>query len=209
MNAADPVLPRSFFARDPLDVAPELLGKLLVRRAPEGDRAGRIVEVEAYRGADDPASHAFRGPTPRTTTMFGPAGHLYVYFSYGMHWCANVVCARPDEAAAVLIRALEPVRGVEAMTAARPGARRPVDVSNGPAKLCEALGITGTDDGADLRSGDRGIRIVDDGTPPPAEPGVGPRVGISVAVEQPWRWFDPQSPFVSRAPGPRAAVARG
>jgi DNA-3-methyladenine glycosylase len=209
VNAADPVLPRSFFARDSLAVAPELLGKVLVRRAPEGDRAGRIVEVEAYRGADDPASHAFRGRTPRTTTMFGPAGHLYVYFSYGMHWCANVVCARPDEAAAVLIRALEPVQGVEAMTAARPGARRPVDVSNGPAKLCEALGITGADDGADLLSGDRGIRVVDDGTPPPAVPGVGPRVGISVAVEQPWRWFDPQSPFVSRAPGPRAAVARG
>ncbi len=209
MNAADPVLPRGFFARDALVVAPELLGKLLVRRAPEGDRAGRIVEVEAYRGADDPASHAFRGRTPRTTTMFGPAGHLYVYFSYGMHWCANVVCARPDEAAAVLIRALEPVRGIEAMTAARSGARRPVDVSNGPAKLCEALGITGTDDGADLLSGDRGIRIVDDGTPPPAEPGVGPRVGISVAVEQPWRWFDPQSRFGSRTPGPRAAVARG
>jgi DNA-3-methyladenine glycosylase len=209
VNAADPVLPRSFFARDALAVAPELLGKVLVRRAPEGNRAGRIVEVEAYRGADDPASHAFRGPTPRTTTMFGPAGHLYVYFSYGMHWCANVVCARPDEAAAVLIRALEPVQGIEAMTAARPGARRPVDVSNGPAKLCEALGITGTDDGADLLSGDHGIRIVDDGTPPPAVPGVGPRVGISVAVEQPWRWFDPQSAFVSRTPGPRAAVARG
>jgi DNA-3-methyladenine glycosylase len=207
VNAADAALPRSFFERDALAVAPELLGKVLVRRAPEGTRAGRIVEVEAYRGEDDPASHAFRGPTPRTRTMFGPAGHLYVYFSYGMHWCANVVCAPPGQAAAVLIRALEPIEGVEAMTAARPGARRPVDVANGPAKLCEALGITGVDDGADLVVGDRAIQVLDDGTPAPDAPGVGPRVGISVAVDHPWRWFDAGSPFVSRAPA-RSAVTR-
>jgi len=187
-------LRRSFYARDPLEVAPELLNKVLVH----GPRAGRIVEVEAYRGTDDPASHAFHGPTPRTAVMFGPPGHLYVYFSYGMHWCANAVTSRDGEAGAVLIRALAPLRGIEAMAAARPAARRPVDVANGPAKACQALGIDGAFDGADLVSADRSVSIVDDGVAPPDVPAVGPRVGISVAVEVPWRFSVPGDPHRSK-----------
>lgn len=187
-------LRRSFYARDPLEVAPELLNKVLVH----GPRAGRIVEVEAYRGADDPASHAFRGPTPRTAVMFGPPGHLYVYFSYGMHWCANAVTSCDGEPGAVLIRALAPLRGIEAMVAARPAARRLVDVANGPAKACQALGIDGDLDGADLVTADRTVTIVDDGTMPPEVPSAGPRVGISVAVEVPWRFSVPDDPHRSK-----------
>lgn len=189
-------LSRTFYRRDPLDLAPDLLGKVLV----VGERAGRIVEVEAYRGADDPASHAFRGPTPRTATMFGPPGHLYVYFSYGMHWCANVVADRSGDAGAVLLRALAPIRGVEAMAEARGSPRRPVDVANGPAKLCQALGISGPDDGVDLvrPSPARAITIVDDGTAPPVVPVVGRRVGISAAVDLPWRFSIPEDPHRSR-----------
>jgi DNA-3-methyladenine glycosylase len=189
-------LPRSFYDRDPLEVAPALLNKVLVRDG----RAGRIVEVEAYRGDDDPASHAFRGLTPRNATMFGPPGHLYVYFTYGMHYCANVVCAHGGRGGAVLLRALAPFAGLDAMRAAR-GARRVTDLCSGPAKLCQALGIDRGLDGADLVRADRGVTILDDGVSPPAEPGVGTRVGISVATEHPWRFFVPGDPNVSR-PGP-------
>ncbi len=187
-------LRRSFYARDPLAVAPELLNKVLVH----GHRAGRIVEVEAYRGTDDPASHAYRGPTPRTEVMFGPPGHLYVYFTYGMHWCANAVTSRDGEAGAVLIRALAPLQGIDEMRTARPAARRDVDLANGPAKACQALGIDGGHDGADLVTADRRLAIVDDGTAPPAEPLTGPRVGISVATERPWRFSVPDDPHRSK-----------
>lgn len=188
------LLPRRFFRRDPLELAPALLGKVLMA----GDRAGRIVEVEAYRGGDDPASHAYRGPTPRNGVMFGPAGHLYVYRSYGLHWCANVVAGPTGEAAAVLVRALEPVAGIEAMARDRPAARRPVDVANGPGKACQALGIHGGHDGIDLTRVRSEVRLLDDGVEPPAVPTVGPRVGITVAVERPWRFSVPDSPYRSR-----------
>lgn len=187
-------LPRSFYRRDPLVVAPELLNKVLVH----GPRAGRIVEVEAYRGTDDPASHAFRGPTPRTEVMFGPPGHLYVYFSYGMHWCANAVTSEPGVAGAVLLRALAPLAGIEAMRITRPAARRDVDLANGPAKLCQALGIDGALDGLDLTAAGTGPCIVDDGVPPPLEPLTGPRVGISVATDVPWRLSVPGDPHRSK-----------
>jgi DNA-3-methyladenine glycosylase len=206
-------LRRSDLAGDPVAIAPWLLNKLLVR----GDRAGRIVEVEAYRGLADPASHAYRGRTPRTEVMFGPPGHLYVYFTYGMHWCANVVCGPDTVAGAVLIRALAPTAGLPAMRQVRPAARRDRDLCNGPAKLCQALGITGADNGVDLvpararRSmapaapGASGapdalppVLLVDDGTPPPARPGRGPRVGISVATERRWRWWVAEDESVSR-----------
>jgi DNA-3-methyladenine glycosylase len=189
-------LPRDFYRRDPRVVAPELLNKLLVRA---DGRSGRIVETEAYCGGEDPASHAFRGPTARNAVMFGPPGHLYVYFTYGMHWCCNPVCGDDGEGVAVLLRALEPVSGLERMREMRgPKIRRDRDLCNGPAKLCEALSITGIDNGSDLVAGEAGLWLADDGVAPPARPERGPRVGISRAVEQPWRWWVPDNPHVSK-----------
>jgi DNA-3-methyladenine glycosylase len=187
-------LPRAFYRRDPRIVAPALLGKVLVA----GGLAARIVEVEAYLGAEDPASHAYRGPTKRNATMFGPPGHLYVYFTYGMHWCANAVCGREGEGVAVLLRAAEPISGTEAMRERRPKARRDRDLLAGPARLCQAFGVDGSYDGADLPTADHGLTIVDDGTPPPAHPAVGGRIGLSTAAELPWRWCWPASPHLSR-----------
>jgi DNA-3-methyladenine glycosylase len=190
-------LDRDFYRRDPRAVAPDLLGKVVVA----GERRARIVEVEAYCGPEDPAAHSYRGRTPRNATMFGPPGHLYVYFSYGMHWCCNPVCGDDDEGVAVLLRALEPLDGLEAMRAARGGVRDR-DLCRGPARLCEALGITGVLDGADLVTGDRGLAIVEDGTPPPSTPAVGPRIGITRGADAPWRFWVPDSPYVSRGRSP-------
>jgi DNA-3-methyladenine glycosylase len=204
---AEGALPRPFYARDPRVVAPELLGKLVVHvDGTGGRRAGRIVEVEAYRGGEDPGSHAYRGMTARNRTMFGPPGGLYVYFTYGMHWCANAVCGDDGEGVAVLLRALAPVDGLELMRAARPRARTERDLMSGPAKLCEALGVDRAFDGADLVSGDRGLWIADDGTPPPAHPFQTTRIGLSAGAEHPWRWCVPGDPHVSgparlRGPG--------
>ena len=200
-------LPRSFFARDSLELAPLLLNKLLVHDDPDVGRvAARLVEVEAYRGSADPGSHAYRGPTPRTTTMFGPPGHLYVYFTYGMHWCANVVAGHgPDDAGAVLLRAAIPVDGIDVMRERRPAARREQDLCAGPARLCAAFGITGTDDGTDLISRSRAagaLRVIDDGVPPPAEPFVSTRIGLAPGRGDghPWRFCVPGDPHISRPP---------
>ena len=199
-------LPRSFYRRDPRVLAPELLNKVLVR----GRRRGRIVEVEAYAGGEDPGSHAYRGPTPRNASMFGPPGHLYVYVSYGMHHCANVVAGETGVGFAVLLRALAPLAGVEEMYSARAGAHRVRDLCSGPGKLCEALGIGRDDDGADLVTADRGIYLADDGTPPPRDPGVSLRIGLSAGRgdEMPWRWYLPGEPNVSRARIRVAAATR-
>lgn len=193
------VLPRSFYERDPREVAPRLLNKLLVGRG----RAGRIVEVEAYLGTSDPASHAFRGPTKRNATMFGPRGHLYVYFTYGMHFCANAVCGPDGTAGAVLLRAVAPLSGIDLMRAARRAGVADRDLSNGPAKLCQAFGIGRAEDGADLVQGDRDLLLVDDGRRPPRMPGTSPRVGVTRAAEVEWRWWVEGDPNVSRV------VARG
>lgn len=174
-------------------------------------RAGRIVEVEAYCGTQDPAAHTYRGRTPRNATMFGAAGLLYVYRSYGLHWCANVVCGEVGEGVAVLVRALRPLAGLDEMRAARQGGRRPDappmvdrDLCRGPGRLCQALGLSGAHDGADLVTVDQDIRLEDDGwTPPAVEQGV--RVGISAAAERPWRWWISGAPEVSR--GRQAADA--
>jgi DNA-3-methyladenine glycosylase len=159
-------LPAVFYDRDPREVAPDLLGKLLVRVEDDGARTvGRIVEVEAYCGADDPGSHAYRGETPRTRTMFGPPGGLYVYFSYGMHWCANAVCRPDGTAGAVLLRALAPVDGVDRMHARRgPAARRDRDLCSGPAKLCQALGVDRRFDGTDLTAATSPLMVFHDET---------------------------------------------
>ncbi len=195
------VLRRSFYLPDPQEVAPLLLNKVLVHDDPVGGRlAGRIVEAEAYCGTGDPGSHAYRGRTPRNATMFGPPGHLYVYFTYGMHWCANVVCCADGTAGAVLLRALAPLEGVEAMWSRRPKARRELDLCSGPARLAQSLGLDRAADGADLVAG--AIRLVDDGTPPPAVPGVSTRIGLSPGRgdESPWRFYVPGDPNISRPP---------
>ena len=170
---------RSVLAADAPQVAPQLLNKLLVHR----DCVGRIIEVEAY-SEDDPASHTFRGRTDRNAVMFGPPGHLYVYFTYGMHHCANVVTGPQGAGAAVLLRAVEPLEGIDTMLERRQGRRQ---IADGPAKLCQAFAIGPEHNGADLCRGD-GPGLFDDGVPPPIDPVVGPRVGISKAVEVAWRW---------------------
>jgi len=192
-------LTRSFYARDVLTVAPDLLNKVLVHDDPEAGRlAMRIVEVEAYLGRDDPASHAYRGPTRRNATMFGPPGHLYVYFTYGMHWCANVTTGPADAAHAVLLRAGAPVAGIEAMRARRPTSRADRDLGAGPARLTLALGLTGADDGLDLTRGP--VRILDDGTPPPSTPAWSTRVGLVVGEGDldEWRCYVAGDPHLSR-----------
>jgi DNA-3-methyladenine glycosylase len=189
------ILPRSFYRRDSRVVAVELLNKIIV--GADG-RSGRIVETEAYCGTLDPAAHTFRGKTRRNATMFGPPGHLYVYFTYGMHWCCNAVCGEEDEGIGVLLRALAPLTGLDAMRAARAKAHRDRDLCSGPARLTQALGITGAHDGIDIVTGTGGFRIIDDGTPPPHERVATARVGIRHAADEPWRWYVPGDPNVSR-----------
>jgi DNA-3-methyladenine glycosylase len=221
-----------FLARDALAVAPDLLGALLRVEAPEGAVVVRLTEVEAYRGADDPGSHAFRGPTRRNAAMFGAAGHLYVYFTYGMHWCANVVCGPTGTASAVLLRAGEVVEGLALARRRRPAARRDADLARGPARLCQALGISGSDDGAPVALAVRPARGATRRPAGHALPGGrgrvaltparrpvpcarGPRVGVvgpgGDAETYPWRFWIPGEATVSAyRPGrPRGRPARG
>jgi DNA-3-methyladenine glycosylase len=194
-------LPRSFYARDAVTVAQELLGKQLVVRHPQGLKVGRIVETEAYQGPDDLAAHSAGGRrTARTEIMYGPAGHAYVYFIYGMWNCLNVVSGTPGVPHAVLLRALEPVSGIDMP-------------SWGPGLLCRALGIDRSYNGRDLRGQELWIR-----SPRPRQPlrlGSGPRIGVDYAgawARRPWRFFDLDSPFVSTVSAAvrrRAAAGRG
>ena len=195
-------LARSFYERDARELAQALLYKLLVSRDATGEvLAARIVEVEAYRGAEDPGSHAYRGMTKRNATMFGPPGHLYVYFTYGMHWCANVVARERVPGSAVLLRAAVPVRGIELMRSRRVKARRDRDLLSGPAKLCQAFAITGARDGTDLTVARGALRIVDDGVPPPTDPLVTTRIGLAPGRgdDFEWRYRVPGNPEPPRS----------
>lgn len=191
-------LGRAFFARPVLDVAPDLLGCVLK----SGPVAVRITEVEAYRGLDDPASHAFRGPTPRTEVMFGPPGFLYVYFTYGMHWCANLVCGPDGVASAVLLRAGEVIAGHEVARERRPAARVDRDLARGPARLAGVLGLSGPDSGTDLCTKTSRLTVSAGSTVDSALVRNGPRVGIRVAIERPWRfWLDGEPTVSTFRPG--------
>jgi len=200
-------LGRSFFDRPALAVAEELLGKVLVRTTSEGVVAGRIVETEAYVGLEDRASHASRGRTERNAVMFGPPGHAYVYLVYGMHWCLNLVTEREGIPAAVLIRAVEPLEGVELMWRRRAKARRERDLTSGPARLCQAFAIDGALNGADL-CGPGSELFVEGRGLAAGEVVAAPRVGVDYAGEwalKPFRFLDRQSAFVSVKPRERGA----
>ena len=190
-----PRLLREFFARDPVVLARDLLGRVLFYKTPEGLLAGRIVETEAYTGAADPASHAFRGRTARNAVMFGPAGHAYVYFTYGMHHCLNVTAGAQGTAGAVLLRALEPLAGVEIMRAR--GDHGPESrLLSGPGKIGRAFGLSLDDNGRDFTRGPLGLAA---GTPVPTrEVAISRRIGISRAVDLPYRFAVVSSRSVSK-----------
>ena len=184
---------RDDLSRPVLAVAPALLGAHLAA----GGSTVRLTEVEAYAGEADPGSHAFRGRTPRTQVMFGPAGHAYVYFTYGMHWCVNVVTGVDGEASAVLLRAGEVVDGLDAALSRRPGVRER-DLCRGPARLCKALGISGEHTGVDLLDPASPVRLLPGEPVDPALVRTGPRVGVAgKGAVAPWRYWLDGEPTVS------------
>lgn len=199
------LLPCSFFNRDPRTVARELLGKLIVRAEGRKARAGRVVEVEAYLGAGDLAAHAAAGHTERNSVLWGPPGHAYVYFIYGVHYCLNISCLPEGKAGCVLIRALEPVSGLSEMARARGLSLRHLvaprhlrQLSSGPGRLCEALGITRPrDNGKDVLSPRSDLRVMDDGFQV-GDVAVTARVGITKSAELPLRYLIADNDFVSR-----------
>ncbi len=197
IDPSDQPLPRTFYARPTLDVARDLIGKTLVRTTEVGTVAGIIVETEAYVAANDPAAHGYGGRTPRTRSMFGPPGHAYIYVSYGMHHCLNVVTERDGEAAAVLIRALEPTDGIPLMRARRGATISDRDLCRGPGRICQALALTLADDGADLLG--PGLWITETVDFPADTPTVAtPRIGITRAADRLWRFVIPGNRYVSR-----------
>ena len=191
-------LDRAFFVRPVADVARELIGTTLLLDG----IGGLVVETEAYDPAD-PASHSFAGRTVRNAAMFGPPGHAYVYRSYGIHWCLNLVCG-PEPGSAVLIRAIEPRHGVAAMQERRPGAT-PRDLCRGPGRLCRALGITGAFDGRPLDAPPFLLRPAD----AVHAVATGPRIGITRGIDTPWRFMLAGSPYVSRSVSARRRSAAG
>ncbi|HEX8666068.1 MAG TPA: DNA-3-methyladenine glycosylase [Beijerinckiaceae bacterium] len=191
-------LPKAFFARSVHAVAPDLVGATLL----VDGVGGMIVEVEAYHHAD-PASHSFGGRTPRNAAMFGPPGHAYVYRSYGIHWCLNFVCEAEGSGSAVLVRAIEPTAGLDAMRARR-GVADPRLLCSGPGRLCQALGITGAHDGLSLDHPPFALRA----RSRPVEIAVAPRIGITKAADEPWRYGIAGSPFLSRPMGAGGAAPK-
>jgi DNA-3-methyladenine glycosylase len=194
-RAIGPPLPQAFYDRPTEDVARDLLGAVLEHRAADGTVRGRIVETEAYLGPHDPACHAAAGLTARTRTLHGPPGTAYMYFIYGMHWCFNAVTREAGHGSAVLIRALEPLSGLDLMRRRR-GVDRDVDLTSGPARLCDAFGLTRAQDGARL---DRGpLRILRGIEVPDEDVVVSPRIGIRKAADWPLRFHIRGNRFVSR-----------
>jgi DNA-3-methyladenine glycosylase len=213
VSAPGSVLTRADLAVDPVDAAKLLLGCVLEA----GEVKVRLTEVEAYRGGDDPASHCYRGKTPRNEVMFGPAGHLYVYFVYGMHFCANVVALTDGVPGAVLLRAGEVIAGLDVARARRPAARSDAELAKGPARLTGVLGLERHHNGVDLTDPAAEIRLLAGEALPPSAICTGPRVGVAVAMDVPWRFWIDGSPSVStyrrggkaarqkRSPLPRSA----
>jgi len=189
------LLPFSFYNRPVLHVAKDLLGKILLRKQNGKILSGKIVETEAYHETNDPSCHAHRGKTRRNAVMFGPPGHLYVYFTYGMHYCMNVVAEAEGIAAAVLIRALEPLSGIELMKSRRDEKFKEKDLCNGPAKLCQAFAITTKENGISLL--ENKIWIADSELVSSKQIAVSPRIGISSGQELPWRFYLKDNHFVS------------
>ena len=203
------LLSREELAVDVVEAAVRLLGCTVVADTPEGAVAVRLVEVEAYRGRDDPASHSYRGRTPRNAVMFGPAGYLYVYFVYGMHFCANVTALDDGEAGAVLLRAGEVVSDVGVARVRRPTARRDDDLARGPARLASLLGLGREHNGVDVTDPASPVRLLAE---PPVDPALvrtGPRVGVAAAHELPWRfWLDGSAAVSPYRPGRGAPGTR-
>jgi len=206
------LLPRDFFDRPALDVAPDLLGCVLEHETPAGLVAVRLTEVEAYMGAADPASHAYRGRTTRNAVMFGPPGHAYVYFTYGMHFCVNLVCLPVGTASAVLLRAGQVIAGEELARSRRQrtGSVLPArELARGPARLCQALAIDRVQDGADVCAAESALRVSKTKARCEIKVLSGPRVGVSSGAEVPWRFWVAEEPSVSayRAHAPRRRPA--
>ena len=203
---AEPLLAPALLDRPVLEVAPDLLGAVVRHATPDGTVAVRLTEVEAYDGANDPGSHAFRGRTPRNAVMFGPPGHVYVYFTYGMHWCMNLVCGPEGRASAVLLRAGEVVEGAPLATRRRPTAKTPRELARGPARLTLALGVDGSQDGLDATDPTSPLTV---STPAGTRGGEvlhGPRVGVAGdGAVHPWRFWLAGEPSVSAY---RPAVSR-
>jgi DNA-3-methyladenine glycosylase len=211
------LLDRGALAGDVLPAARRLLGCTVEADTPEGTVAVELVEVEAYRGADDPASHSHRGRTPRNAVMFGPAGHLYVYFVYGMHFCANVSCLGEGEAGAVLLRAGRVVSDPGLARVRRPTARRDRELAQGPARLAALLGLGRDHNGVDVLSATSPVRVLAGEPVAPERIRSGPRVGVAAAHDLPWRFWVADAPEVSAyrrhtprtEPGRRAAGGSG
>ena len=178
-----------------LEAAPGLLGAVLTADSAEGPVAVRLTEVEAYDGPDDPGSHAYRGPTPRNEVMFGPPGRLYVYFTYGMHFCMNVVCGPPGQPSAVLLRAGEIVAGADLARIRRGGVVTDRELARGPARMCVALGIDRAHNGIDLTDPASPVRLSPGAFEGPVS--TGPRVGLREAADRPWRFWATDDPTVS------------
>ncbi len=191
-------IPRSFYAQDTIKVARQLLGKYLVRKHPDGTTVGKIVETEAYVGPHDLACHASKGRTARTEVMFGAPGHAYVYFIYGVYWCLNIVTEEVGHASAVLIRALEPIEGIELMEKRR-GTEKIHNLASGPGKLCLAMAIDKGLNAADMARGK--VLYVEDRGEPPLKIRATPRIGVDYAgtwKDKPWRFLIRGSEFVSK-----------